>query len=301
MIKSITVTNYLGESIKMELTRPEETGFIITKIEGLGPGNATINTADISTTDGATYNSARLPARNIVISIQFLSDSSIEDIRQKTYQYFPIKKKLTLQIETDNRTSEIEGYVESNEPDIFSQEESTDISIICPYPFFYSYSKNTTSFAAIEAGFEFPFSNESLTEPLLEFSMIRTTNDRTIVYEGDQEIGVTFRIHADGPAEDITLFNVKQNETMKINTDRLEALTGQGLIAGDEIVICTEVGKKSATLIRNGESTNVLNIIDRTSSWFRLTKGSNIFAYQAASGADNIEIEIENRVIYEGV
>lgn len=301
MIKSITVTNYLGESIKMELTRPEETGFIITKIEGLGPGNATINTADISTTDGATYNSARLPARNIVISLQFLWKDTIEDVRQLTYKYFPIKKKLTLQIETDNRMSEIEGYVESNEPDIFSQEEGTDISIICPYPFFYSYSKNTTSFAAIEAGFEFPFSNESLTEPLLEFSMIRTTNDRTIVYEGDQEIGVTIRIHANGPATDITLFSVKQRETMKINTNAIETLTGVAFGDGDELVICTEVGKKSVTLIRNGESTNVLNVLDRTSSWFTLTKGSNIFSYQAASGADNLQIEIENRVIYEGV
>ena len=42
MIKSVTVTNYLGEKLKMELARPEESGFAITQIKGLGPQKSTI-------------------------------------------------------------------------------------------------------------------------------------------------------------------------------------------------------------------------------------------------------------------
>lgn len=44
MIKSITVTNYLGDSIKLELARPEESGFVVKSVTGLGPGSANINT-----------------------------------------------------------------------------------------------------------------------------------------------------------------------------------------------------------------------------------------------------------------
>ncbi len=131
MIKAITVTNYLGDSIRMDLARPEESGFVIRAITGLGPGQANINTVDVSTNDGGFFNSARLPIRNIVLTLGFLPKPSIEDVRQKSYKYFPIKKKLTLLIETDNRTAEIEGYVESNDPNIFSKEETTDISKVC--------------------------------------------------------------------------------------------------------------------------------------------------------------------------
>lgn len=302
MIKSVTVTNSLGDSIKLELRRPELFGFYIKSITGLGPGKSTINVSEVSTTDGSIYNSARISSRNIVISLGFLWKNTIEDVRQLSYKYFPLKGKVTLLIETDNRVAEIEGYVESNEPNIFSKEEDTDISIICPNPFFYSaYETQTTSFSGIEGVFEFPFSNESLTESLLEFSVIRDQIDRVITYTGDADIGVTMHIRASGEATGITIYNLTARETMYLNTDTLEALTGSGIVDGDEIVICTVKGSKSATLIRNGKSTNILNCIDRNSDWFQLTKGNNTFAYVAETGRNNILLEIENRVVYEGV
>ena len=52
MIKSITVTNYLGDSIKLELARPEESGFIVTSVTGLGAGKANINMTVVATNNG---------------------------------------------------------------------------------------------------------------------------------------------------------------------------------------------------------------------------------------------------------
>lgn len=302
MIKSITVTNYLGDSLKLELTRPEKSGLIVKSVTGLGPGKATINTTEAASNDGSFYNSARVSSRNIVISLIFMWKETIEDARQLTYKYFPLKKELTLLIETDNRTSEIKGYVESNEPDIFSQEEGSDISIICPDPFFYSaYEKKVTTFGGIMPLFEFPFSNESLTQSLLEMGSILTRPDRVITYDGDYEIGVTISVRAYGPVTGVSIYNVGTKEVMRINTDILRSLTGAGLDEGDEIVICTIKGKKSATLIREGKSTNVLNCINRDANWFQLSKGNNIFAYTADTGVSDVQIEIENRIVYEGV
>lgn len=302
MIHSITVTNYRGDSLKMELTRPQDSGFIIESVTGLGPGKANINTSEVSTNDGAIYNSARVPSRNIVISVKYMFKETIEEARQTSYKYFPLKRKVTLLIETDNRMAEIEGYVESNDPDIFSQEEGSDISIICPNPFFYdALSTTETSFSGIMPAFEFPFSNESLTEPLLEFSVIEDVTDRVIDYKGDAEVGVTISIQARGEAGDITIYNVDTAETMVVYNNLVESLTGTGITDGDEIIICTVRGQKSAKLIREGKTTNILNCINRDADWFQLAKGPNTFAYDAVTGRNNLRVVITNRIIYEGI
>lgn len=302
MIKSITVTNYLGESIRLDLMRPEESGFAVIDVTGLGPGKADINYTETSVNDGALFNSSRIPSRNIVISLKYLWKNTIEDARQLSYKYFPIKRKVTLTIETDNRTSMIEGYVESNDPAIFSNSEGSDISIICPNPFFYAaYGSNSVYLANIKSAFEFPFSNESLTESLIEMSSIMDQADAVVVYEGDYEVGVTIILRASAPAKNITIYNVTARETMTINTDIIETLTGSGLDEGDEIVISTVTGSKYVRLVRDGVTTNILNCVDRNSSWFKISKGENIFAYTAEEGANNLEFEIQHRIIYEGV
>lgn len=307
MIKSFTVTNYLGDSIKLEMGRPEKSGFLIKSVSGLGPSKANINTTEVSTNDGSLFNSARLNQRNIVfefIFVETINGESIEDVRQKSYKYFPLKKKLDLLIETDNRIVKTTGYVESNEPDIFSSQEGTQISIICPDPHFYSAGpdgNNITVFYGVEPVFEFPFSNESLTDPLITFGNIHLKTENVITYKGDTEIGVTIHIHAIGEAENITIYNTGTREIMRIDTTKLESLTGSGIIAGDDIIIKTQKGDKSITLIREGKSINILNCLGKGTDWFTLAKGDNIFAFTAESGTTNLQFWIENKVIYEGV
>lgn len=307
MIYSIVVTNYLGDRIKLELGKPDVSGFLIKSITGLGPAKANVNTTEVSTNDGSLFNSARLSQRNIVLDMVFINTvygESIEDLRQKSYKYFPLKKSVELTIETDNRYVKTTGYVESNEPNIFSSQEGTQISIICPDPYFYSAGEdgnNVTNFYSIDPMFEFPFSNESLTEPLLVFGEIQIKTEGVITYYGDAEIGVTIYIHAIGSASNINIYNTETREVMKIDTVKLQKLTGKGIVASDDIVINASKGDKSITLIREGVSYNILNCLDKNTDWFTLAKGDNIFAFTADSGVTNLQFRIENKVIYEGV
>lgn len=303
MIKSVTVTNYLGDSIKLELMRPDLSGFLIESITGLGPGKADINTTEVSTGDGGLYNSARLSKRNIVIAVKYYNwhAESIETIRQLSYKYFPIKKPLTLLIETDNRTSKIVGYVESNDPNIFAKESGSSISIICPDPYFYSGETNSTIFSGIEPEFQFPFSNESVTEPLLIIGSVRNRTENLIIYSGDANVGVIIRIHSLGDATKIVIHNTQTRESMKIDTDKIETITGSNIKNGDDIEINTKRGEKSVTLTRDGQIINILNCLDKDSDWFQLTKGDNLFAYTAETGSTNLQFTVLNDVIYEGV
>lgn len=307
MIYSIVVTNYLGDRIKLELGKPDVSGFLIKSITGLGPAKANVNTTEVSTNDGSLFNSARLSQRNIVLDMVFINTvygESIEDLRQKSYKYFPLKKSVELTVETDNRYVKTTGYVESNEPNIFSSQEGTQISIICPDPYFYSAGEdgnNVTNFYSIDPMFEFPFSNESLDEPLLVFGEIQIKTEGVITYHGDSEIGVMIYIHAIGPATNINIYNTETREVMRINTEKISSLTGKGIVASDDIVINTAKGEKSITLIREGVSYNILNCLDKNTDWFTLAKGDNIFAFTADSGVTNLQFRVENKVIYEGV
>lgn len=307
MIYSIVVTNYLGDRIKLELGKPDVSGFLIKSITGLGPAKANVNTTEVSTNDGSLFNSARLSQRNIVLDMVFINTvygESIEDLRQKSYKYFPLKKSVELTIETDNRYVKTTGYVESNEPNIFSSQEGTQISIICPDPYFYSAGEdgnNVTNFYSIDPMFVFPFSNESLDEPLLVFGEIQIKTEGVITYHGDSEIGVMIYIHAIGPATNINIYNTETREVMRINTEKISSLTGKGIVASDDIVINTAKGEKSITLIREGVSYNILNCLDKNTDWFTLAKGDNIFAFTADSGVTNLQFRVENKVIYEGV
>lgn len=304
MIKSVTVTNYLGESKKFDLSRPELSGFAIESIDGLGPPQATINYTEISTNDGAIFNSSRTNSRNIVINLKFLWDPTIEDIRLESYKYFHVKKMVWLLIETDNRICDTWGYVETNEPNIFSKDEGTTISIICPDPYFYSAGLNgvtTTIFYGVETLFEFPFSNDSLVEHLLQMGEIKNETEKTIMYYGDAEVGVTMTLHAIGPVKNITIYNSETRETMRIDTEKLEEMTGKGMVAGDDIIINTIKGAKTIQLLRDGHYTNILNCLGKFSDWFQLAQGENFFAYVAEEGLENLQFKVENRTLYEGV
>lgn len=302
MIKTVTAINYLREEVKIKLSDMSPShGLIITDMSGLGPPKANINTTTISSGDGSIYNSARLDDRNITIKLLFADAPSIEAARQNTYRYFPVKKPITLKIDTDNRSVYTVGYVESNEPTIFSDKESCQISIICPDSHFYSNALNETVFYGIEPDFEFPFSNESLSENLLNFGNIMINKARNIYYDGDDEIGIVIKIHALGDISDITIWNTKTKEKMKIYADKLKTITGSALKNGDDIIINTEDGYKSVKLLREGKYTNIINCIDRFSDWFKLSKGSNTMAFEADDGNNNIVFKIENKISYEGI
>ena len=326
MIRSITVTNYLGEKLTVNMTEAEpKSGLLIQKITGLGPIKADINMTDLATTDGSKYNSSRFQTRNIVITFKLVESSpevtdvyasadtfNIENSRQRTYKYFPGKKPLTLSIKTDNRDARITGYVESNEPDIFSKEETEVISIICPDPYFYSnvegYSPHVVEFSGLDDLFEFPYSNESLTENLTEFGDITPVTIKSFAYFGDQETGIHMIIHfVDEVATNIRIDKRLPSDTSVVmgffllEVEKMQALFGTNFLTGDTIEINTIAGQEQIMLLRNGVYHNILNVASRDSNWFQLNKGTNVFYMTAYGNETALTFRIENYVIYEGV
>ena len=303
MIESITVMNHLNDVLELTLRNPYQTGIVVKSITGLGPGKASINTSAFSMDDGTLFNSARLEQRNIVITLGFLPVPTIEDVRLLTYKHFPIKKPITLFVLTDNRLAMIEGYVESNEPDIFSKQESTTISIVCPKPHFTSVDQNIVNFSTVRPTFEFPMENASLMVPTIELSTLELIFEKNLPYSGDQEAGVLITINAMGASGNITIHNTTTLESMTINTTKLASVSGGPLASGDTIYISTVRGDKFARLLRGGSYTNILNCLDKNTDWFQLTTGDNLFSYTTTPSGDanNLRFRVDYQVLYSGV
>ena len=161
MIKTVTVTNYLGESLTLELSNPFDIGINVRSIEGIGPPKGNVNYTEIASGDGGQFNSARASIRNITMQLGLMPVPTVEEARHRVYKYFPLDQQVTLRFETDKRLCEITGWVEECEPDIFSDDETIDISIVCPDPYFYSVDSQlgTVNFSGVVDEFEFPFEN----------------------------------------------------------------------------------------------------------------------------------------------
>lgn len=302
MIRSVTVTNHNNESLTLDLFHPEWSGIVIDNIEGMGPPNSTINSNEVATVDGGIFTSARMGQRNIVITLSPLFNPTIEDSRIRIYKYFPIKKKIHLDFLMDRRHAECEGYVEGNTPTIFSDHETIQISIICPDPYFYELGKEEMAFAGTLPLFQFPFSNESLTEPLLEFGEIHQDNRAILRYSGDVDTGIDITIHVmNETAEQITLWNVETREQIKIDTLKMKRLTGITFSQGDDIEISTKIGYKYARLLHDGKYWNIISCINKDADWFQLTAGNNVFTFTADSGESNLMVTFYYRNAYGGI
>lgn len=302
MIRKVSITNHTGDAVTIDLYQPLESGFLVRDISGLGPMKADIHMTELATTDGSIFNSSRATYRNIVLSLEFMSNhKTIEEVRLDSYKYFPVKRPITIMVETDSRIADILGYVETNEPDIFSENEGCQVSIICPDPYFKKFGMNRTIFSGVDPKFHFPFQNNDPVKKLINFGEIYARQEAPVINDGDEDVGVIIKIHAKNEVRNITVWNVTMAQTMSIDDSKLQALTGSMIHQGDDIVIDTSNTKKTAILKRRGRRINILNCLKRPLSWIKLQRGLNVLYYDADVGKLQMDFEIEYKILYEGM
>jgi hypothetical protein len=226
---------------------------------------------------------------------------SIEDTRLLAYKHFPIQQPVTLDFLTDNRDCSIVGYIEQNEPNIFSDEEGTIVSVICPNPYFVSKAKQQTMFSGNAKSFSFPFSNESLTQKLIQFGAVFQNETALIVYEGDAIVGVMINVHILGNVTNLKIYNSTTRDLMLIDSAKLAFMVGSGLQEGDDIEINTNKGFKSVVLIREGIRHNIINTLGQSITWLSIIPGDNILGYTADVNPQFVQMTIMNSILFDGV
>jgi hypothetical protein len=111
----------------------------VRNIEGLGPVKADINTQALATR-GVLLQGTSVGARNIVLTLGLNPDwvdYTVASLRQLLYRYFLPEQWVKLRFTSNVLPPvEIEGYVESTDPNIFSEDPEVQVSVICPRPDF---------------------------------------------------------------------------------------------------------------------------------------------------------------------
>lgn len=276
MLQEVIVTNELDETLTLKMYQPAESGFYIKSIKGLGPSKANVNIIDIVSYDGGLYNSARCDKRNIVFELgAWDTVADVERLRQTSYRYFPIKGKIRMQFNTDNRKVNIIGYVESNEPNIWSENVTMSISVICPDPYFKDIYENSITY----------------------------TNDgelHTINYEGDSDAGVTIQLNCGSDVTGLSIQNTN-GQAFTVVDNYLAKKAPNKILANDIIILDTIPNEKGIKLTRGETTYNILNAMNRSSVWFKINRFKRSFKVLAATGQNDIIVTISSPILYEGI
>lgn len=180
-------------------------------------------------------------------------------------------------------------------------QEYATISVLCPDPWFYDVGDDSTIFSGIQPAFEFPFSNESLSDRLLTMGEIWLDTSAVLNYEGTIDTGIVITVHAFGQCEHLYLYNVDTNEQIYINTDRIRDVIGSGIQANDDIIISTVKSHRYCRLLRNGVYYNIIGALGKDTDWFQISNGTNLFGFKADNGENNISVSFSYRNTYMGV
>lgn len=273
----------------LTLTQNEE-DYQIISITGLTPPSAQINISKIAGLDGSRFNSSTLNERNIVITLKLNGD--VERNRINLYSFFRNKEWCKFYYKNGTRDVYIEGYVESFDGDLFTNKEIMQISILCPNPYFKNAAEIVDDISKELAQFEFPFAIN--TNDPIPFSTIDTTRITNVNNESESETGVIIEIDVLNSVNKIQINNVSTGERFTLNYNFLE---------NDKIIIDTNKGNKSVTLIRNATNINLFTSIVRGSTFFQLNIGDNFFSYLIDSGDndDAVHIVFKHYHLYGGV
>lgn len=307
MFQSVTVTNYRGDSLELPLRWPNDAGLLLYKIDGISPGNVDVNYQDYAVLDGGVFNSSRMGTREITLYFYYGFTPQIESARHRAYRYFPVKEKVRLDFLTDERHLYIQGWVEENDTQIFSKQEEGQVTIVCPDPYFYESENTSYVLGSAYPEFEFPFSNESLSEKLICFGETGNRFAYDVNYNGDMEVGAVIRIYfkTDPSNVDgfITIHDANDSIKLVLNIPGIQSSTGVTFEQYGSIVFSSVRGSKDIYYERFGKKRSLIGAFDIVNfPWMYLTPGSNTFAFEMDENYYNdVVITIEHEGAYGGV
>lgn len=232
----------------------------IRDIQGLGPVTAEIATTPFATSDGELYQGSSVGKRNIVLTLGLnpdWQDQTVSSLRQLLYAYLLPKAWVKLRFFSDYLpTVDIEGYVESLEPNIFSQDPEIQCSIICPRP-------------------DFIEPDAVIINGLVDDGTI----EQVIDYIGTVPTGFELRVQASVANPAYTGSIVVLNNTVEPQTFEIDPVT---VDATKYFKLSTVKNAKRAQNVdtSDGDLTNLLTHV-QSSQWPELRFGENVISVAA--------------------
>lgn len=236
----------------------------VRNVVGLDPVKADILSTPFATGDGELYQGSSVPKRNIVMTLGFnptWQDQTMSTLRHMLYRYLLPKAWTKLRFFSDDMpTVDIEGYVESFDGNIFSQDPEVQISIICPKPDFIEADATVFS-GLVDAGLT-----------VLEFE-----------YEGTVETG--FEVRIDQTPGNVSYVGpldvIMQQEPEEAQIFTVSSITVNGTYYF-KLSTIKNAKRVSKVALSDGAVTNLLQYMDDDAVWPVIKPGTNLFSVNAS-------------------
>jgi len=308
MIEKLTITNYLNESIFLELRRPEKSGYLVALLEGLTPVSSNLSVSESYGVRGGSLQTIKIGTRTINLGLLFMDHPhlDISQLRERVYNIFQISKPVKFIIDTNKKQFGVSGVVESLDASMFSKACGASINILCPDPNIYSLYRDSKKLETLDNIFEFPYPDGLKFNELI-FSKIDPTNVATIRYDGQVPAGIILTINVLNNniyKLKITKSFAGFDEFFELNLGKLGANRPQN---GNVVYISTEYFNKYVHIFKSPTLFNGIAAVDTKVDWFLLNPGLNNFKIEAF---DNNNVKLTNNTtmsylanykIYEGI
>jgi hypothetical protein len=250
----------------------------IRDIDGIGPVKADITTEPFATGDGELMNGdPTVGKRNIVLKLGLNPnwvDQTMASLRRQLYRYLLPKSWTKLRFHSDDMAVvDIEGWVETFDPNMFSEDPEIQCSIICPKPDFIE-PDATIYYGIVDDG----------------------TSELEFEYDGTVPTGFEVRVnHAvanvayTGPL-DISM----QQEPEAPQVFAIDPVTIDG---SSHLKLSTIKNAKRVQKVDNsdGEVTNLLMRVTDESVWPEIKPGTNLFKVAATETGQAWTLAFFNR------
>jgi len=269
--------NLVFKSNKKELTMNSKVDIHLIDIQGIEASSYTINTAN-SEQDGATPTSVKVEPREITITGDVEKNDRESENRDYLIRFFNPKQEGEMFITRNNIERKISYKVSSFDFVTNKMYSYIDFTLVleCVEEPYFSDAKNRGNYLTlISPQFTFPL----VINPtkIMGYKMFKPV--MPLVNDGDKQTGIEIIVTAKrGKTDNIKLI-LNNREYIKVNTT---------LNQWDVLKINTNPRKKSVTL--NG--VNIINKIDRGSTFFNLKIGKNILKYECDDGSTNVDINV---------
>ena len=236
---------------------------------------------------GVSITSTSLKERSITVTGWIIADTEEEMDERKQFlnRYFDPRYEIDvmykgyfLRFVPDNTVKYGTSEKENNDTIVQFQIKGT-----CADPLFSEINGSKETIAATIATFHFPLiMSTNLYERGLVFGYRQPSLTAKVTNKGAVEVGMKIVFKAIGELTNPRLIDVDTREFVAIE---------KSMVAGEEIVINTNVGEKSIQgKIGNEDYSNYFMYKDLDSTWLQLRLGDNLFRYDADSGRDNLEV-----------
>lgn len=242
---------------------PNDDPVQIRDIEGLGPVKAEVTSTLFATGRGELFQNASTGKRNIVLTLGLNPDwetQTMSTLRQALYAYFLPEAWTKLRFFSDHMpTCDIEGVVESFEPNMFSQDPEIQISILCHKPDFVEVDATiVTGLTSLDAETEFAFTYLGTVATGYELKLEVTPEN--VAYTGP-----------------VTITSTAWEEAQLLEVDPITIDVTQFL----KVVSVRNAKRVSEVDVSSGDLTNKLAQMSGESVWPELKPGENAISVVA--------------------